>query len=219
LDIHALVWHAAGEDEAGLANGPGAARRSANNAALADVAALLAASPSPVDAPDASAFGRGYRPLHYAAYRGHAPLCRVLLRAGAAVDARNDAGCTPLFLAAQQGHVACVEALLDAGADACAVDATHGFCAADVAADAPDVLAAIARGGSSGGSTGMAHTSSSARKYGPPARMGVPRLTFAAGPTVASGVAKTAGVYGASPARATAQRAALLLAAAAAGCM
>ena len=58
---------------------------------------------------DTSEFGEGYRPLHYAAYAGHAAVVDALLEAGARLDEKNAAGCTPLFLACQQGRAEVVQ--------------------------------------------------------------------------------------------------------------
>ena len=60
---------------------------------------------------DASEFGEGYRPIHYAAYAGHHEVVALLLNNGARPGEKNEAGCTPLFLAAQQGKAAVVETL------------------------------------------------------------------------------------------------------------
>jgi ankyrin repeat protein len=38
-----------------------------------------------VNAEDTDEFGGGYRPLHYAAYLGHAELCQLLVQNGAKV--------------------------------------------------------------------------------------------------------------------------------------
>lgn len=48
---------------------------------------------------------------------GNLPLIEVLLKAGAAVDARELMGLTPLWLAAYNGHGDIVELLLKEGAD------------------------------------------------------------------------------------------------------
>lgn len=60
---------------------------------------------------DASEFGEGYRPVHYAAYAGHAEVVALLLNNGARASEKNAAGCTPLFLAGQQGKASVVECL------------------------------------------------------------------------------------------------------------
>ena len=57
-------------------------------------------------------------PLHFAAQNGHIEVCKLLLKAGAKVNARgtkrND---TPLHLCCFKGHVGCVEYLLKKNAD------------------------------------------------------------------------------------------------------
>lgn len=62
----------------------------------------------------------GYTALHEAAYRGNAPLVKLLLSQQgreAAIKSRTILGCTPLHLAAQQGHSQIVDVLINAGAD------------------------------------------------------------------------------------------------------
>jgi ankyrin repeat protein len=55
-------------------------------------------------------------PLFVAAQKGHEPVVRALLEAGADINiARND-GATPLYIAAQKGHAAIVTMLRDSGA-------------------------------------------------------------------------------------------------------
>lgn len=56
-------------------------------------------------------------PLHIAASKGNLELVRVLVGAGAFVDARSGSGRTPLHLACARGHAEAMCALLDAGAD------------------------------------------------------------------------------------------------------
>lgn len=55
-------------------------------------------------------------PLHMAADRGHTAAIMLLLRFGAEVDARSDAGATPLMYACTNGHAAAAKALVQAGA-------------------------------------------------------------------------------------------------------
>ncbi len=55
-------------------------------------------------------------PLHWASYNGHEGVTRLLLEAGAAVEAKNDRGWTPLHCAAYNGHRGAIRALLEAGA-------------------------------------------------------------------------------------------------------
>lgn len=57
------------------------------------------------------------QPLHSAAAGRHHEVCRVLLAAGADVDATQRHGYTPLHAAAQHGDVDLVELFLSAGAD------------------------------------------------------------------------------------------------------
>lgn len=56
---------------------------------------------TPVDVRDAS---DGTTPLHWAADRGAVAATKMLLQAGAAVDATDDDGMTPLHYAACSGH-------------------------------------------------------------------------------------------------------------------
>jgi ankyrin repeat protein len=57
------------------------------------------------------------QPLHAAAAGRHIEVCRLLLGAGADVDATQHGGFTPLHEAAQHGDVELVELFLSAGAD------------------------------------------------------------------------------------------------------
>jgi ankyrin repeat protein len=54
--------------------------------------------------------------LMVTAYYGHAEVARLLIDAGAQVDAANSAGTTALMLAAESGHADCARLLIDAGA-------------------------------------------------------------------------------------------------------
>lgn len=55
-------------------------------------------------------------PLHWAAYKGHTEIARLLLDRGASVDCRNDFDYTPLLYATRYGHQETVRLLLNRGA-------------------------------------------------------------------------------------------------------
>jgi uncharacterized protein len=57
------------------------------------------------------------QPLHAAAAGRHLEVCRLLLAAGADVNATQHGGYTPLHEAAQHGDIEMVELFLSAGAD------------------------------------------------------------------------------------------------------
>ena len=103
----------------------------------AAVSMWLRADASLARAVDDSEWGEGYSALHYAAYAGHVDVCATLLDAGAAVNKRNDSGCTPLYLASQQGCADALKLLLNADADVAFTDSVEGaeYTAADVAAN------------------------------------------------------------------------------------
>lgn len=66
--------------------------------------------------------------LHVAALEGSPDLARILLRLGAAINARSKSGATPLFSACEAGHAAAVRVLLAAGADMWLPTASHENC-------------------------------------------------------------------------------------------
>lgn len=72
------------------------------------------------------------QPLHAAAAGRHVDVCRLLLAAGADVNAPQHGGYAPLHEAAGNGHVELAELFLSAGADPLATTA-DGATAADVA--------------------------------------------------------------------------------------
>ena len=94
--------------------------------------------------------GDGMTALHWAAERGDAPLCEVLLYAGARVDAGTRIGhYTPLHLAARTASADVVAMLLEAGSDPDARTTNSGVTALHLAAAAgdPRVLRALLAGG------------------------------------------------------------------------
>jgi ankyrin repeat protein len=78
------------------------------------------------------------QPLHAAAAGRHIELCRILIAAGADVNATQHGGFTPLHEAAQHGDVEMVELFLSAEADPSLTTDT-GETAADTAASAGHV--------------------------------------------------------------------------------
>jgi len=63
-------------------------------------------------------FAHGITPLYVASHAGHADTVKILLAAGADIDAVNTFdGATALWTAAQQGNLSVVSALLEYGAD------------------------------------------------------------------------------------------------------
>jgi ankyrin repeat protein len=80
------------------------------------------------------------QPLHSAAAGRQTEICRLLLAAGADVNARQAGGFTPLHAAAENGDPEMVELFLSAGADPAAVT-DAGRTSAEIAAAAghPDV--------------------------------------------------------------------------------
>ena len=61
--------------------------------------------------------GRGYTPLGLAAKNGNVPLVKILLRAQADPNRKNDDGDTPMHSAALMGHVQVIDALARARPD------------------------------------------------------------------------------------------------------
>lgn len=103
-----------------------------------EAARILIDSGAPVDVVAANEMR--VQPLHSAAAGHLTEICRLLLAAGAEVDARQAGGFTPLHEAAQNGDPEMVELFLSAGADATATT-DDGLTAADLAeaASHPDV--------------------------------------------------------------------------------
>ncbi|KXZ49714.1 hypothetical protein GPECTOR_20g571 [Gonium pectorale] len=64
----------------------------------------------------------GWSPLMTAAYWGHVPVLRELLKWGADKEERGENGWTPLMRAAYLGRLEAVRALLEVGADWRAID-------------------------------------------------------------------------------------------------
>jgi hypothetical protein len=77
---------------------------------------------------------KGNTALHIAAERNFsAPLCKALVQAGIAVNARNHAGLTPLHFAVLEGREITLKALIDLGADVNARTTTeYGYMAFDI---------------------------------------------------------------------------------------
>ncbi len=80
---------------------------------------LIAEGDSDVNARDA----QGSTPLHMAAVMGSAEVARLLITAGANLEARNDVG-TPLHVAVSYGQMEVVRLLIEAGASVNAQDQT-----------------------------------------------------------------------------------------------
>lgn len=113
----------------------------ARDGAAAELARLLAAGADPSAPDDSSRFG----PLHHAACGGHTECIKLLLEAGANIEARTAGDGTQLYCAAHRSQAAAVAALIAAGAQvhaACGPQrrtALH-IAAADASADTLKVL-------------------------------------------------------------------------------
>jgi ankyrin repeat protein len=59
----------------------------------------------------------GDTPLHIAALLGDRHAARLLLEAGAVIDAKGDMSCTPLYYAVMKGYIQVAEFLLQQGAN------------------------------------------------------------------------------------------------------
>ena len=66
-------------------------------------------------------------PLHLACLQGHTDVVKVLLEAGAEVEARNSSLWTPLDCASAKGHVFCVHELLDYDSPLDPIDKVCGY--------------------------------------------------------------------------------------------
>jgi ankyrin repeat protein len=77
------------------------------------VRSMLARHPHLATAAD----GRGDYPIHHAARNGDTQIVRLLIEAGADVNARNTRGHTVLYCAGGHGHLDTLQLILDAGGD------------------------------------------------------------------------------------------------------
>ncbi len=143
--VVAVSWVVAG---AGFVPGPAVDSPVADAAQQGDLDAVrrLLREGADVNAPQ----GDGMTALHWAAERGDASLCEVLLYAGARVDAGTRIGhYTPLHLAARAANEAVLGLLLRAGSDPNAVTTNSGAAPLHLAAASGDrdVIAALIEGG------------------------------------------------------------------------
>ena len=143
--VVAVSWVVAG---AGFVPGPAIDSPVADAAQQGDLDAVrrLLREGADVNAPQ----GDGMTALHWAAERGDASLCEVLLYAGARVDAGTRIGhYTPLHLAARAANEAVLGLLLRAGSDPNAVTTNSGAAPLHLAAASGDrrVIAALVEGG------------------------------------------------------------------------
>lgn len=67
-------------------------------------------------------YAKGFTPLHYAAFNGHVTVVRLLVEAGANIEARDFWGLTPLHVAAVWAQPTACEVLIELGADELAED-------------------------------------------------------------------------------------------------
>jgi ankyrin repeat protein len=87
----------------------------------------------------------GDTPLHIAALWGDRHAARILLEAGADIDAKGDMGCTPLYFSVMGSYVQVAELLLQRGADP-DVESELGFSPRSLAAQKGDkAMAALFR--------------------------------------------------------------------------
>ena len=71
---------------------------------------------------------KGYTSLHRAVLRKHSDVVKVLIDAGADVEAKTDNGCAPLHRACMVGNPEIVQMLVEAGADVCEMDDKSDRC-------------------------------------------------------------------------------------------
>ena len=74
----------------------------------------------------------GTTPLHWMALLGDVQAIRLLIEAGANIDAVDNDGCTPIHIAAQWRQTSAVHILKNSGAD-CTIKNAQGFAPVDVA--------------------------------------------------------------------------------------
>lgn len=69
-----------------------------------------------------------WTPLHHAAHAGQLELIRLLVSAGADIDAKALGGATPLMRAIESSQVSCVDFLIRTGADVLAENKQGVMC-------------------------------------------------------------------------------------------